>query len=383
MEQAFDTIIIGLGAMGSAAAYQLALRGQRVLGLERHTPAHNLGSSHGESRIIRQAYFEDPAYVPLVLRAYELWRQLEHETGKQLLHITGGLMIGTATNPVITGSLQSAREHNLPHEVLNANEIRQRFPPFTPSADEIAVYERQAGYLRPELAVQACLEQAAHHGATLQFEETALHWEAFPGSDGVRVTTAKGSYEAARLIITPGAWVPELMIDLDLPLTVTRRVMYWFAPEGGIAPFLAKHFPIYIWGFGASNIYGFPALAGDVGGIKVAFHHDETVVDVGCTPDTIQRTVHLDEIARMRGALAERIPTLNGALLHTATCMYTMTPDEHFIVGLHPQHPQVVIASPCSGHGFKFASVIGEILADLAVDGRTRHEIAAFAPGRF
>jgi sarcosine oxidase len=381
MNERFDIIIIGLGAMGSAAAYQLAGRGKRVLGLERYTPAHDKGSSHGQSRIIRLAYFEGPTYVPLLLRAYELWRRLERETGEQLLTITGGLMIGRPESEVVAGSLRSAQEHSLQHEILDAAEIRRRFPIFTPGPDVVALYEQAAGVLYPEAIIDAHLGRAAEQGATLRFEEPALAWEAAAFGDSVRVTTERGSYEAERLVIAAGAWAPEILSDLGLPLKVQRNVLYWFDPVGGRAPFLPDRCPIYIWeAEEGPAFYGFPALSGSPGGVKVAFHNYGPF----CTPETIDRQVHEDEVDRMRQCLAERVPALSGGkFVDARTCMYTTTPDEHFVIGLHPWHPQVVIASPCSGHGYKFASVVGEILADMATEGATRHPIELFSLDRF
>jgi sarcosine oxidase len=382
MTAEFDVIVVGLGAMGSAAAAQLAGRSARVLGLERYTPAHDQGSSHGRSRIIRQAYFEHPAYVPLLLRAYELWEQIEHDTGQRLLTLTGGLMLGLPDSPVVTGSIRSAQEHGLPYETLDAAEIRRRFPAFAPGPEVVALYETRAGVLDPEACIRAQLGLAARRGAALHFEEPALAWEAAPSGDRVRVTTARGSYEAGRLIVAPGAWAPALLADLGLPLAAERQVLYWFEPAGSAELFKPDRFPIWIWEVGPElDLYGFPAQPGPPGGVKVAFYRtgDEEI----CTPETIERAVHPDEIARMRAALAACLPSLNGELRATATCMYTNTPDQHFVIGRHPQHPQVVIASPCSGHGFKFASVVGEILADLALDGMTRHPIGLFDIGRF
>jgi sarcosine oxidase len=376
----YDTIIIGLGGMGSAAAYQLAQRGSRVLGLERHSPAHNQGSSHGKSRIIRQAYFEDPAYVPLLLRAYELWEQLERETGETLLTVTGGLMIGPPDSATVAGATRSAREYGLYHELLDANEIRRRYPPLHPAPGTVALYERKAGFVRPEASVAAHLHRAAALGAELRFNEPALAWEAAPGGDRVRVTTAQGSYEAAKLIVAPGPWAPEVLADLQLPLVVERQVLYWFEPVGGIQPFLPERFPIYIWEANGVQFYGFPAQEGPPGGVKVAFFRQG---GMPTTPATIDRAVHPEEIAAMRAAIAERIPALNGRFLDAVTCMYTTAPDEHFIIAPHPRHPGVVIASPCSGHGYKFCSVVGEILADLALDGATRHPIGLFGVERF
>src|SRR5262245_10301947 len=381
MTTSFDAIVLGLGAMGSAAAYHLARRGKRVLGLERYTWAHDQGSSHGQSRIIRQAYYEDPAYVPLLLRAYKLWWDLERASGEKLLTITGGVMIGEAGSRVVAGSIRSAREHNLQHELLDAAEIRRRFPPLTPGDISIALYERLGGVLYPEAAIGAPLRGAATYGATLRFEEPALGWKANASGDRVRVTTERGAYEAGRLVIAAGPWAPELLRNAGLPLTVKRNILYWFDPAGGREPFLPDRCPIYIWeSEDGMSFYGFPALAGSPAGVKVAFHNFGPL----CTPDTIDRQVHEHEIARMRNWLAERIPALSrGAFVAAKTCMYTLTPDMDFLIGAHPRHPQVIVASPCSGHGFKFASIMGEILADLVITGATRHPIGPFAPARF
>ena len=241
----YDAIVAGLGGMGSATAYQLAGRGKRVLGLEQFSPAHDRGSSHGRSRIIRQAYFEDPAYVPLLLRAYELWERLAEETGEELMTLAGGLMIGRREDELVSGSMRSAEEHGLPYELLDADEIKERFPPFSPNPETVALYEEKAGFVRPEETVRAHLDRAGSLGADLRFEEPVFSWEA--SEDGVRVETQGGSYKAERLVITPGAWAPQLLADLGLPLQVTRQVMYWFEPKNGREPFLPDRFPIYIW----------------------------------------------------------------------------------------------------------------------------------------
>jgi sarcosine oxidase len=370
----YDTMVLGLGGMGSAAACELARRGRRVLGLERYTSPHDRGSSHGSSRVIRLSYYEDPAYVPLLLRAYELWRQIERETGAALLTETGGLMIGRPEAELVAGSARSAREHDLPHEILDAREIRRRYPPLRPDDDMIALFDLRAGFLRPEAAVKAHLDRAAELGAELHFEEPVLAWE--PARDGVCVRTARGSYEASRLVVAPGAWAPEVLADLQLPLSVERQVLYWFDPIGGIEPFLPDRFPIFIWDEGDYTPYGFPALEGPAGGVKVSFHQAPDMQR--CTPATIDRTVHEAEVAALRRVLERRVPALNGRLLRAVTCMYTNTPDRHFIVTAHPQHPQVIIACGFSGHGFKFCSVVGEIVADLAERGETRHPIGLF-----
>lgn len=351
--------------MGSAAAAHLASRGQRVLGLEQFQPAHDRGSSHGRSRVIRLAYFEHPAYVPLLRRAYELWRRLETDTGRRLLQVTGGLMIGAPDSEVVSGSLRSALEHGLPHDVLNAAEIHRRFPPFTPGQGMVGFYESEAGSLFPEEAIRAHLDVAVDHGAHVHFDEPVDDWRV-TSSGTVEVTTPRGRYEAGRVVLAPGAWAPQSFKLPALPLTVEPQVLYWFEPSGGVAPFAPDRFPIYIWDLGDGvQFYGFPA--DDDGRVKVAFF----------------RTRNGDEPS-LRAAVAPCLPSLAaGALVSTASCRYTLTPDHHFVIGLHPEHAQVVLASPCSGHGYKFASVVGEILADLAIDRATRHPIGLFSPARF
>jgi sarcosine oxidase len=362
---AFDVIVVGLGGMGSAAVAHAAARGSRVLGLEQYQPAHAHGSSHGRSRVIRLAYFEDPAYVPLLRRAYELWRQLEADSGRSLLQVTGGLMIGSPSSEVVSGTLRSAREHHLAHEVLDAAAIRRRFPAFEPPEGTAAVYEPEAGVVSPEEAIHAHLDVALRYGARLQFDERVVEWRASAGG-AVLVTTGRGRYEAGQLVLSPGPWAAELFQYRALPLSIEPQVLYWFEPPQGPAPFMPGHFPVYIWDLGDGvQFYGFPA--DHQGRVKVAFY----------------RSKHTDEVA-MRTVLGACLPSLGGGrLVDQVTCRYTLTPDHHFVIGRHPEHPQVVLTSPCSGHGYKFASVVGEILADLIRDGSTRHPIGLFAPDRF
>ena len=375
----FDVIVIGLGGMGSAAAYHLAARGQRVLGLERFTPAHDRGSSHGASRIIRQAYHEHPHYVPLVQHAYELWEKLEQDTGSGLLHLTGGLMIGPPGSSVVQGAIRSAIQHKLPYEVFAATELRNRFPAFQPRATDTAVFEKRAGFLRPEAAVRAHLQLAAKHGADLHFEEPVAAWSA-PSNGPVEVKSSRGTYEASRLVIAPGAWAPDLLPDLRIPFDVRRQVMCWFQPRGPIEAFLADRFPIYIYDVDGRDIfYGFPAIDGVRGGVKAAMHTAGEPV----TADTVNRATSEQDTTVLRRHLDTLLPDLNGPLLQALPCLYTLTPDEHFVIGHHPAHTRVCVAAGFSGHGFKFTCVVGEILADLAIDGRTRHPIDFFSPKRF
>lgn len=370
-----DVIVIGLGGMGSAAAYHLAARGQRVLGLEKFTPAHDRGSSHGGSRIIRQSYFEDPAYVPLLLRAYELWEKLAADSGRDVYRMTGGLFLGDPDCLTVAGSRRASLEWDLPHEMLDAAEIRARFPQFTPRSGDVALYEAKAGFARPEMTVQAHLGLAEAAGATLRFGEEVTGWA--ETAHGVRVSTADGTYTAGQLVICPGAWAPNLLAQFGIPITVERQVLYWFDPVGGTAPF--EDHPIFISEDAAgAQIYGFPAIDGPEGGVKVAFFRK----GVECTPETIDRTVHDAEIGEMRTEAARLLPALDGPLLHSATCMYSNTPDQHFVIARHPDCANVTVACGFSGHGFKFVPVVGEILADLATDGSTGHPIGLFDPRR-
>jgi sarcosine oxidase len=375
MVESYDVIVIGLGGMGSSAAYHLARRGQRVLGLEKFTPAHDKGSSHGGSRIIRQSYFEDPAYVPLLLRAYELWEDLAHDSGQEVYRITGGLFLGPSECLTVAGSLRASLQWSLPHEVLDAAQIRTRFPNFTPQPDDVGLYEPKAGFARPEMTVAAHLDLAAREGATLRFGEEVLHWS--ESTAGVTVTTGTDTYTAGQVVICPGAWAPELLAELGIPITVERQVLYWLDPVGGTAPFEDQ--PIFInENANGMQIYGFPAIDGPRGGVKVAFFRKGQV----CTPETIDRIVHPEEISAMRDRVTELLPALAGDCVHSATCMYSNTSDEHFVITRHPDYANVTVACGFSGHGFKFVPVVGEIVADLATTGTTAHPIGLFDPQR-
>ena len=373
----YDAIVVGLGGMGSAAACHLAARGRKVLGLERHAPAHDRGSSHGESRIIRQAYFEGAEYVPLLFRAYELWENLEKETGEDLMTLCGGLFLGPEDGELVSGSVASADEHGLPYEILDSPELKRRFPVFEPGPDAVAIFEKRAGFLRPERTVRAHLDRASSLGAELRFGERVLSWEATDA--GVRVRTEGGVYEAGRLVVAAGAWAGELLSDLGLPLEVTRQILFWFRPRGGVEAFAPERLPIWIYEPDDGNMfYSFPAVDG-ADTVKAAFFRaDGTPAD----PNTIDREVHDDEVDFIRGYLGRHVPAMDGELVAARTCMYTNTPDQHFVVSTHPDHPQVAVAAGFSGHGYKFCSVIGEILADLALDGVTRHPVDLFSPSR-
>lgn len=375
MSQTYDVIIAGLGAMGSAGADQFALRGRRVLGLDRFAPPHALGSSHGESRIIREAYFEHPQYVPIVQRAFECWEDLERATGRTLMRRTGGVMIGAEGGTLVTGALRSAEAWKLPFEMLDAAEIARRWPAFRPREGTVGVWEPRSGTLDPEACVAAQLERARRNGADLRDDEPVLSWRA--DGEGVEVTTARGRYQAARLLLAAGAWNARLLQDLVLPLSVARQTLFWFEPASHAERFDAARFPIWIWEHAPGRFfYGFPASAK---GVKLAIHHEGEATD----PDHVRREVGAEEVEKMRGMLRDYLPDANGKLNDAAVCLYTNTPDEHFIVDHHPEHRQVVFVSACSGHGFKFASAMGEVLADLLLLGRSRFDLGLFRLGRF
>jgi sarcosine oxidase len=370
----YDVIVLGLGGMGSATAYHLARRGRRVLGLDAHPRGHSQGSSHGRSRIIREAYFEAPEYVPLVQRAYALWRELEAESGESLLRITGGLNLGDPDGEHVQGTLASARQHGLQCERLTADDVRRRFPGFRPTDDLVAVYEPNAGYLRPEACVGAHLDLAARHGADLHHAEQVRSLE--PDGEGVTVHTAAATYLADRLVITAGPWAGEVLGDASPPLEVRRIVNVHFEPARPEL-FGPERCPIYIWDVPEGTYYGIPTLPGE--GLKFGRH------DIGevCTPHTIRRDVDAREIEMLRRVLDRYMPGAAGEVKWSLTCMYTLTPDLHFVLDRHPAHPQIVYGCGFSGHGFKFASVIGEVLADLATDGRTDHPIGFLSAARF
>ena len=373
----YDVIVIGLGAMGSATLYHLARRGVRVLGIEQFVPLHKLGSSHGDSRIIRETYFEHPLYVPLVQRAHQLWRELESQSGTQLLTVNGGLMIGRPDWSVVTGTLKSAREHGLLHEVLESDEVAKRFPPFQLPSDCIAVFDPRAGYLDPEACTRAHFALATAAGAETKFEEPVRSWSA--SVDGVRVETSGGTYEADKLLISAGPWIRSLIGDVELPIEIERQTVFWFETPAPRAAYATREFPIYAYEFKLDTIcYGFPELSK---GVKASVMHEGAVVG---SPEQVDRVVGESDLTSLRDALAGVLPDLSHARVRdSTTCIFTNTPDHDFVIDFHPAHENVLISSPCSGHGFKFASAIGEVQADLLMTGRPRFDVAPFRLGRF
>lgn len=364
----YDVAVAGLGGFGSAAAYHLAARGKRVLGLDQHPPAHALGASHGESRIVRQAYFEGTAYVPLLRRTYELWDRLSTDVDEQLVRRTGGLFLGRPGSRVFDGSCASAALWDVDHEVLDAAEVTARFPEIHPPAGTAALYEPAAGVVGPERAVLAHLRLAAAAGADLRHDEPVISWTAH--DQGVTVRTAAGSHDVAALVLTPGRWAAELLDDLELPLRVERRVMHWFRPAAGPAGFGPERFPVWIWERDDGTApYGVPSLDGET--IKAAVHYSSVMAPDAWTPDGLA------------GLVADLMPGLGHDHVRAVDCTYTLTPDEHFVVGTHPAHHNLVLGCGFSGHGFKFTPVLGEVLADLATGAATTYDLSMFDPRRF
>lgn len=370
-----DVIVIGGGGMGSMAAAELARRGARVIVLDRFPPPHDRGSSHGQSRLIRLAYFEHPDYVPLLRAAYRRWRDLELASGRHLLTESGLLLAGPPDGEAVRGTLHAAALHRLAVDRLPADAAMDRYPQLRLPADWLLLHEGCGGWLRVEDCVRAALELAVGHGARLETGVTAVDWRA----DGARVVvdTDRGPYAADRLVIAAGPWAGGLLHLPSIPLVVLRKGLFWFAPRARAA-FEPGAFPCFAFDTPAGFFYGFPALDG--GGVKVAEHSGGVAVG---DPLSVKRQVDPAEQSRVEAVLAAHLPGALGPLIASATCLYTMSPDGHFILGLHPGDPRVAIAAGFSGHGFKFASVVGDILADLALGGRTDHPIGFLAPTRF
>lgn len=367
--------MIGLGAMGTAALYHLSKREGSVLGLERFDVPNEMGSSHGLSRIIRLAYHEHPSYVPLLIRAYELWRELEKQSGQRLLHITGSVDAGPPGNATFEGSLESCRLHDLPHEVLTSAELSKRFPGYRLPSETMAVLQPQGGYLRPEACLAAHLQGALANGAEVHVREMVTRWKR--EGEGARVFTESEEYYADRVVCSTGAWMSRTVPLLREIAVPERQVVAWFAP---LRPdyFEPSNFPVFNMTVREGSYYGFPITESP--GFKIGrYHHRQQIAD----PDELDRAFESEDESVLRDCVVNYFPDAAGATLRMQCCMFTNTADEHFILDKHPEFPQVIIASPCSGHGFKFASVIGEILADLAADSETRHDISMFRLKRF
>lgn len=373
--RAYDAIVIGAGGMGSAALYHLARRGLRPLGLERFAVPHEMGSSHGLTRIIRLAFHEGPEYVPFGRRAYELWRELEERAGERLLHVTGSVHAGAPGSAGFEDTLRACVEQDVPHSALTSAELSARFPGYGLPPDMMAVVQPDGGFLAPERCVAAHADAARSLGAEIREGERVLEWDASAG--GVRVQTERGAYEAGALVVAAGAWAGRLLPDLAGVAVPERQAVAWFEPEDA-ALFAPERFPVFIVTLDGEEYYGFPEFGAP--GFKVGkFHHDGEAAD----PDALDRSWRAEDEEMLRDFARRCFPKAAGRMLRMSVCMFTNSPDKHFIIGKHPQWPQVSFAAGFSGHGFKFCSVVGEVMADLAERGETPHDISPFDPARF
>jgi sarcosine oxidase len=371
---AFDSVVVGLGAMGSAAAYHLAQRGDRVLGLEQFSPTHGRGSSHGRSRIYRLVQFEGSEYVPLAQRALQLWKELETETNSSLLRETGGLVLGRPSSEFVRSATRSAIEHHLEHRVLDSGEMSRRFPQFRVREDEVGLWDPRAGTLFPERCIVNHCIGASGNGAELRYGEAALSWT--DSGSGLTVKSARGTYQTKTLVVTAGPWMRRFLADLELPLEVEQQFVCWFPPTEPSRCDPGR-MPVFIWDRGPEGrTYGVPDF-GD--GVKVGSWQGKKVED----PDSTNLEGFEDCVAPVRAFAREALPGIVARESDWTSCLYTNTPDLHFMVGKHPHHDRVVFVSACSGHGFKFASAIGEIVADLSHEGRSPHLPGNFEPRRF
>ncbi len=373
--QAYDVIVVGVGGMGSATVRSLAERGLRVLGLDQFGIPHDQGSSHGLTRIIRLAFHEGPAYVPLGRRAYELWRDLERRSGEQVLHITGSVHAGAPGAAGFENTLRSCVEQDVPHTVLSSADLSERFPGYRLPAEMMAVVQPEGGFLAPERCIAASVAVAREQGADVREGEAMLDWA--PTSYGVRVSTARGTYEAGALVLTAGAWAGKLIPELSGVAVPERQAVAWFAPRRPEL-FDPSRFPVFIVTWRGEEHYGFPAFG--VPGYKVGkFHNHGEFTD----PNALDRAYRASDEEMLRAFTEECFPDAAGPLLRYVVCMFTNSPDKHFIIGKHQTYPQVSFAAGFSGHGFKFCSAIGEIMGDLAQTGESRHDISPFNPRRF
>jgi sarcosine oxidase len=361
--------------MGSAVAYQLAKRGVSVVAIEQFEPGHDRGSSHGLSRIIRLAYFEHPSYVPLLRRAFTLWRELEEESGEAVLHVTGAIDAGPPGSRVVEGSLESCRVHGLPHDLLDGAELNARFPGYRLPHEYHAVFQPDGGFLEPERCIQAHVRLARGLGATVHEGVRVRSWRQEHG--GVAVELDDDVIRARQIVICAGAWMPQFVPSLASLLRPERQVVGWFETAQH-SLFDPARFPVFVLTTADGIFYGFPEFG--VPGFKIGkYHHRAEAVD----PDAVRRRVDEKDEAVLRDCIRACFPAADGRLLKASTCIFTNTPDEHFIIDRLPEAPEVIVVSACSGHGFKFCSVIGEIVADLVTEGSTRHDLSLFRLDRF
>jgi sarcosine oxidase len=369
-----DVIVLGLGGMGAATAFHLAARGKSVIGIDRYQPGHRYGSSHGKTRIIREAYFEAPEYVPLVRRAYQLWRELENDSRQSLLSIHGLLTMGKPESELVAGVLKSSEMYGIACESFDRSQIMQRFPGAVPSEDMVGVYEPTGGLLDPEKCIDVHLKLARDHGASIRDGERVTGWKST--GTGVEVVTDQDTYRAEQLVVTAGPWTGRILNDLELPLECWR---VFFAHYDSVKRdyYTPDTFPITLWDTPTGSYYAIPYLPGQ--GMKVGRHDSGEVVD----PETMKRTVDVAELRNQTETIERYMPGSTGRVLEAETCIYTVTPDHHFIIDRHPEYENVSFACGFSGHGYKFASVVGEIMADLSENGRTEHPIGFLSADRF
>lgn len=373
----FDSIVIGIGGMGSSAAYHLSRHGQRVLGLEQFDIPHDLGSSHGVTRIIRLAYAEGAGYVRLLRRAYELWRDLERQAGERLLFVTGCVDAGGPDSATVRGSLETCREFGLDHQILDCKRLHEKFPGYQFPGNITAVLQPDGGFLLPERCIVNYVKAAQVLGAQIHTRERVIGWDAFAG--GVEVRTEHETYRTRALVITAGPWASQLcplLRDLAIP---ERQVVLWAQP---LRPelFQSDGFPVFNLEAPEGRFYGCPEYG--VPGFKIGkYHHRLENVD----PAGIDREIHPEDEAVLREGIRRYFRDADGPTLAMKTCMFTNSPDEHFILGAHPEADNVYIAAGFSGHGFKFASVVGEIMTDLALDGGKKYagQLGMFRLARF
>jgi len=367
--------------MGSSTLYQLACRGVKALGIDLLCPPHTSGSTHGETRITRQALGEGDHYTPLSLRSLEIFRELESKTNSKLLEVTGGLIISSASSSVFhvpgffENTVAAARKYGIRHEILTVGEMRTRFPQFNLDDDEIGYYEFEMGILRPEEAVRVQLSLAQELGATIHTNETVRHFEETPNA--VTVQTDKSTYEAQHLVLSVGPWLPQLLPQVESTFQVCREVLYWFDISQSFSDFQLGKFPIFIWLIkgSESGLYGFPALDGALGGLKISTSDYTTAV----TQDSVERTVSAEETASMfKNKVAPFISKVGAKCIKSAVCLYTVTADSGFVIDWLPSSKRILLCSPCSGHGFKHSPAIGESIAQLITSGETSLDMSAF-----
>lgn len=382
----FDAIVVGLGAMGSATLYQLSKQTPNVLGLDQFAPPHTMGSTHGDTRITRQAIGEGDYFVPLALRSYEIWRELEAQTGESLLTVTGGLFVGQQQSAVhvhnkpgwLDTTLRAAQQFGIPHQLLDGETLQREFPQFRYRPDDIGYFENEAGFLNPERCISVQLDLARKQGASIRTNEAMRSFRSTPR--GITLQTDQGVYQTRKLILTTGSWIQESLQDTpyrDL-LTVYRQVLYWFDIDGDYSQFTPDRFPVFI--LSDRDVYGFPAVNGPTGGIKIA---TETYKQA-TRPEVVDRSVGEAETQRMYAQhIAPNFVGVGSHCVKSVVCLYTMTPNGDFVIDRHPNHPDVLLASACSGHGFKHSAAVGQILAELALQDQTAFTIEPFSLSHF